>query len=222
MAQNQDLVRRTAFVAGYKIQDNGNYSTTYFEFGKVNVVDIDSHSIQPTNDQINNIGSIKVTIWRCHAPYTSQEFYGTFEADDIPPINEKKIKGRPLSHCTQFNPHNRVYYENKAIYRLANLIDPVDRPYATFIFNYMSQGLLEAQGIAPRPARLVHHGNQARHMDESQKDQEIIFLREQLKDSKRKIKDEDEDTRQPSTQNQTPRKKARKKRFVFVDLTKED
>ncbi|KAF3284268.1 hypothetical protein TWF970_011488 [Orbilia oligospora] len=91
-----------------------------------------------------------------------------------------------------------------------------------FEFGKINVGLLEAQGIAPRPARLASHGNQAHHMDESQKDQEIIFLREQLKDSKRKIKDEDEDTGQPSTQNQTPRKKARKKRFVFVDLTKED
>ncbi|KAF3215278.1 hypothetical protein TWF106_008785 [Orbilia oligospora] len=109
-----------------KIQDNGSYSTTYFEFGKINIVDIDAHSIQPTNEQINDLGSIKITIWRCHAPYTSQEIDTPFETDDIPPINEKKIKGRPLSHCTQFNPQNRVYHENKAIYRFTNLIDPVD------------------------------------------------------------------------------------------------
>ncbi|KAF3194775.1 hypothetical protein TWF225_005395 [Orbilia oligospora] len=205
-----------------KIQDNGSYSTTCFEFGKINVVDIDAHSIQPTNEQINDLGSIKITIWRCHAPHTSREIDTSFEADGIPPINEKKIKGRPLSHCTQFNPQNRVYHENKAIYRFTNLIDPVDRPYATFIFNYMSQDLLEAQGIAPRPARLVTHGNQAHHIDDPQKDQEVIYLRQQLKDSKRKIKDEDEDTGHPSTENQAPRKRAKKKRFVFVDLTKED
>ncbi|KAK6518628.1 hypothetical protein TWF506_005763 [Arthrobotrys conoides] len=203
------------------VADSGYVTERYLEFRKIEVVDEDVKSNQTSDIMIKRLGEILVNIWRCEEPHSEIKNVSPFKPKDAQPVSEKSIKGRSLSHCTQLSSQHRDPRPFIVSMYEAKPIDPDDEPYASFLFRYMSQELLEAQGIAPKPARLIFHGD-LRHMDESQKDQEIIRLRKELEESRLKIKQEDEDAGYIAPGVQPAYKKKEKSAAVYIDLTGED
>ncbi|KAK6515784.1 hypothetical protein TWF281_004374 [Arthrobotrys megalospora] len=201
------IVERTA---------NGNIITSPLTFGKLKVAEDDVELMETRAEVIGEIGSMKLSIWRCKFVRYPRANPGKYTASRVEPmrvVKEQLLKGQPVSHCTQFgtrttNPaggpsrwaYNRTY------------IDPKDKPLATFVFNYASKALLQAQGYMPRTPspELMEDGLEDMTHEDLMK--EVMRLREENTNTKRQIKQE--------KNSQAIRRIG--KRTTHIDLTVDD
>ncbi|KAF3166772.1 hypothetical protein TWF751_008544 [Orbilia oligospora] len=176
-------------------------------FQKLNVVENDSRTMETREEVIRNIRTLQLSIWRVKLSRKRSAFPDPmFELEVAKAIKEKFLKGEAVSHCTGFGERTTEPRRKQVCYD-TTYIDPKDKPFATFIFKYASEGYIPR---TPSPELIDEDIPDSTHQELMR---EVMRLREQNADIKREIKQEHDSQAPGNTKNKQP---------TYIDLTGDD
>ncbi|KAF3917583.1 hypothetical protein AA313_de0203921 [Arthrobotrys entomopaga] len=182
-------------------------------------------SEETREDVIENLGSLKVTVQRCEA--SKKEIRpgpvgGQVAVLPAGKVNEKLIKGRALSHSTSLGPIRNKGAPGRWYYYATTYIDPVNNPYAIFVFKYTSNAHLSAMGfLGERNSEPEEVDADVLSMSAEEMQREIMLLRNRANETDINIKQERDVTIKREgdglDRGEGSRKRTKKKP-VFIDL----
>ncbi|KAK6503725.1 hypothetical protein TWF481_008729 [Arthrobotrys musiformis] len=216
--ENYRLRSTTVRIDKVKLERSASGDTTYgsLAFGKLGFSDDDFEARTETrNGLIKEIGSLKLSIWRFqYGKSYESKHYHPFKRQSVKPVKEDLLKGKSVSHCTQFHEIKTKYKGSRTCHD-SKPIDPIEKPLATFIFNYASKALLQAEGYIPRTPSPEIIDEDLSDLTNDELRREIMRLRGNNVDLQHRVKQEhDTDTKRKMKQEGGSRS--------YVDLTLDD
>ncbi|KAK6503564.1 hypothetical protein TWF481_008578 [Arthrobotrys musiformis] len=183
----------TAIIYRSSAAVDGVFEMREMRFSRLSTVDQKLDVMETRTDVLQNIGSLKVLVFRAEKEATECEATGGKASENIKDIHEKSLKGRAVSHRTSFGP---VEYRTSPAFNTKKL-DPPHHPYVTFVFLYASKSYLQSEGLVPRspspdPSTEDYEGKSVDEMSPEDLRRELLRYRAQDRDEKKSIKRERE------------------------------
>ncbi|KAK6515785.1 hypothetical protein TWF281_004375 [Arthrobotrys megalospora] len=128
------------------VNDCGSQVWRPLKFGKLETEE--EGGLELDEDAAKHVGILEWSICRCERVWDSDTQPEPLYFESKNSINEKSVKGRAVSHCTElgdsFVVPNQPWLE-------AEPRDPDETPFVRFRFKYVSIDLLNMQGFIQRP-----------------------------------------------------------------------
>ncbi|KAK0937568.1 hypothetical protein LTR29_010901 [Friedmanniomyces endolithicus] len=107
----------------------------------------DGRTLATESPQLNNLGSIVVTVHQKYATGVCEPGHGSKKPSTIGIVAEKALKGKALSHSVDFTAPVACKFGESVT---AKAVPGLPDPYATIVFRYRSLEMLKSMSIIPR------------------------------------------------------------------------